>query len=321
VLELDKVLVTGGSGFIGSFLVERLLKEGCEVKVFDNNFRGREDYIADLKGKIEVIKGDIVSFEQVKNAFKRVDTVFHLAAINGTEYFYKIPDRVLNVNTKGTINTVEALEGSEVEKYVFFSSSEVYGTPEYYPTDEKHKLVVSDSSNPRFTYSGSKIIGEIYTHTFCNKLGIDYSIIRPHNIYGPKMGYEHVIPQFITRIVKKEEFTIQGDGSQTRSYCYISDAIDGIMAIGNKKTNGETFNLGNDKEEITALQLSKIVAEVAGVQVMPKFVHLLAGSTPRRKPSIDKARKLLGYEPKVSLREGLKLTFEWYYNDILKDSD
>ena len=316
MLVLDKILVTGGSGFIGSFLVERLIKDGYEVTVFDNNFRGRTSYLDAVAEKIKFIVGDITKSEEIKAAIKNVDTVYHLAAVNGTENFYKMPEIVLRVNTIGTINTIEALENSDAKKFVYFSSSEVYGTPEYYPTDENHKLVVPDPSNPRFTYSGSKIIGEIYTNAYCKKFGIDYTLVRPHNIYGPRMGYEHAIPQFIKRIVKKEEFTIQGDGSETRSFCYISDAIDALIKIGKIKTNGEAFNIGNDKEEITILKLIEILSKICQNKLIPKFLPLLQGSTPRRKPNIDKARKLLGYEPKISLEDGMRTTYKWYRKDL-----
>lgn len=316
VLVLDKVLVTGGSGFIGSFLVERMVKDGYDVTVFDNNFRGRKSYLDEVAGKIKFITGDITKTEDIKTAVQGMDTIYHLAAVNGTEHFYKIPEMVLRVNMLGTINMLEALEGSDTGKFVYFSSSEIYGTPEYYPTDEKHKLVVSDPSNPRFTYSGSKIMGEVYTNVYCKKLGIDYSCVRPHNFYGPKMGYEHVIPQFITRIVKNQEFTIQGDGTQTRSYCFISDAIDALMKVGEMKTKGEAFNIGNDKEEISVLQLIEILSKIARVKVTPKVLPLLKGSTPRRKPDTSKIRKMLSYEPKVTLEEGLRITYDWYKKDL-----
>ena len=287
------------------------------MRVFDNNFRGRATYLNEVIDKIEFIQGDITDPVQVKNAVKDIDSVYHLAAINGTELFYKMPDRVLAVNTKGTINVLESLENSNVKKFIFFSSSETYGSPEYFPTDEKHKLVIEDPSNPRFTYSGSKILGEIYTHTYCKKFNIDYSSVRPHNIYGPRMGYEHVLPQFIKRVVKNEQFTVQGDGMQTRSFCYISDAIDLLLTIGKTKTNGEAFNVGNDKEEVSIKELIQILAKVAEVNLTPKFVELPKGGTLRRKPDINKARKLLGYEPKVTLEEGVRFTYDWYKKDIL----
>ncbi len=313
---MDRILVTGGSGFIGSFLVERLVKEGHTVRIFDNNFRGRLDYLSSVTGKVEFFKGDITDLKAVTKAMKGIDTVYHLAAINGTEYFYSIPDRVVSVNTKGTINMVDSLAGSDAKKFVFFSSSEVYGKPEHYPTKEEHKLVVEDSRNPRFTYSGSKIIGEIYTHAFCKKLGIDYSIVRPHNFYGPRMGYEHVIPQFIRRVLKKEKFTVQGDGSQTRSFCYITDAVDALYEMGKRKTSGEIFNVGNDKEEYSVLELITIIEKVMGVKINPSFVPLPEGGTLRRQPDISKARRLLDFDPKVTLEEGVRLTYKWYKEDF-----
>ncbi|MBM3229376.1 NAD-dependent epimerase/dehydratase family protein, partial [Candidatus Parvarchaeota archaeon] len=240
----------------------------------------------------------------------------HLAAINGTKYFYEMPKQVLKVNMQGTINVIEALEKSSVKKFVYFSSSEIYGKPEQFPTDESHRLIVDDPKNPRWTYSASKIMGEIYTNTHCKSLGIDYAIIRPHNFYGPRMGNEHVIPEFIRRIVKNEEFTIQGDGSQRRSFCYIGDAIEAVVQAGARKTNGEAFNIGNDTEEYTILEVANLVAKAAGVKISPKFVELPKGGTTRRKPSIEKARKLLGYNPKVGLEEGIGLTYAWYKDDL-----
>lgn len=316
---LSKVLVTGGTGFIGSFLVERLVEQGKDVRVLDNNFRGRPEYLEHIKDKIELIDGDIRNMEDIKSSLKGVEVCYHLAAINGTKYFYEIPDEILDVNAQGTINVIKALEGTDVKKFINFSSSEIYGgKPEYFPTDEMHKLVVDDPSNPRWTYSGSKIIGEIYSHIFCKKFDIDYCNVRPHNFYGPRMGYSHVIGEFIERIEKKEEFTMQGDGKQMRSFLYIDDAIDAIVKTEDVRLDGIPLNIGHDKDEFTMLEVAHKLAEIAGVELEIKHVGLPKGGTLRRLPTIENARKILGWEPKTSFEQGLKKTYDWYIEDLKK---
>jgi nucleoside-diphosphate-sugar epimerase len=146
--------------------------------------------------------------------------VYHLAAINGTKYFYEIPGKVLNVNVNGTINFVNWLQNSKVKRFFFSSSSEVYGFPKVFPTPETEELSIPDPTNPRFSYSSSKILGEIIVINFARTFGIDYSIGRIHNAYGPQMGFEHVMPEFIKRCVLNEEFTVQGDGAESRCFCF-----------------------------------------------------------------------------------------------------
>lgn len=313
---MDKILVTGGAGFIGSHLIERLIKEGYEVKVLDNCFRGTREYLDEITENIVFIEGSVLDPKIIEESLRGVDTVFHLAAINGTRYFYEIPHKVLEVNVKGTLNILEALLNSDVQRIIYASSSEVYGYPKYFPTDESHELVIQDPKNPRFSYAGSKLIGEILSLNYAHAYGFEAVILRPHNIYGQRMGYEHVIPEFIKRLVLDEEFTIQGKGETARSFCFISDCVEGFfLAAVTKNATNQCFNIGND-EETRILDLAYMIASIAGKTIKPVSVPLPEGGTTRRQPDISKAKKVLGYEPEVSLKEGLEITYRWYEKQL-----
>lgn len=314
---MDKVLITGGAGFIGSFLAETMVNLGLQVTVFDNLFRGAERNLRGIEKKIEIIKGDVTDETIVRKAVKDKNTVFHMAAIQGTKNFYEVPVKVLKVNILGTFNVLESCVRTNVQRVIFASSSEVYGYPKYFPVDEEHPMQISDSRNPRYSYATSKMAGESLCINYAKTYGYEATILRFFNVYGPRMGYDHVIPQFVIRILKGGDFTVQGDGNQTRSFCYVTDAVKGtILAATNPKAANQIFNIGNP-EEITINRLAKLVSKTAGVRIEPKHVPLPEGGTPRRVPDIGKAKNILGYEPEVSLKEGLRMTFEWYKSDLL----
>lgn len=313
----DDVLVTGGTGFIGSYLVRRLVDEGHSVTVFDNEFRSDTGGgLTEVEDKITTIEGDVRDKEAVTD-LPAVDRIFHLAAINGTKNFYEMPYDVIDVNTKGVQNILTYAADSSPERVVFASSSEVYGFPTNFPTSEEHVLQLMNSENPRYSYAASKIAGEVYTVNMARQSEFDYTILRPHNVYGPRMGYDHVIPEFIQQIVTDEEFTIYGDGEQTRSFCYISDAIDMMIAAGFQTSGAnEIFNLGND-EEVTINELAEEMFEICGNEEVRYITDKeLEGSPERRQPDVSKARERLDYEASVPLEEGLAETVEWYRRDI-----
>mgnify|MGYP006078243037 FL=1 len=313
--NFEKILVTGGAGFLGSNLVERLVNEGKEVFVFDNGFRVGFENLNKLKN-FTMIKGDITNLDDWKKIPQNVDYVFHLAAINGTKYFYEIPEKVLEVNVKGIMNFCEWLKNSNVKRFFFASSSEVYGYPKKFPTPETENLEIPNPKNPRFSYSSSKMIGETLSINFAKKLNIDYTIGRFHNIYGPHMGFEHVMPEFIRKCVKNEEFTIQGDGLESRSFCYISDAIDALMIfLNNDESSNEIFNIGNE-EECTINDLIKLLEKFSDEKIDPKYKEFQDSGTKRRQPDITHLRKL-GYTPKIELKDGFKKTYDWYKNHYL----
>lgn len=314
---MDRVLVTGGAGFIGSHLVKELLKGGFTVKVLDNCWRNSGKKIDDILDEIEFIRGDVRDVDRVKEVVKDVDVVYHLAAILGTRYFYELPCLVLDVGLQGTLNIVKAIAKSNVQRLVFASSPEVYAKPTEFPTTETHPLIVPDPRNPRFSYSSTKIIGEVLCWNYAKKHGFDVTILRLHNPYGPNMGWSHVIPEFIKRIVLNEKFTMQGSGTMTRSFCYISDIIEGTILAGTKEEGkNEIFNIGNQSTETSINQLVSYLEEISGKRIEPVHLPAPEGGTDRRNPDISKARSLLGYNPKVGMMEGLTKTYDWYKKEI-----
>lgn len=314
---MGSVLVTGGAGFLGSHLVEKLVQKKFDVRVMDNSWRGSQKNLGNILKEIEFVEADIRDFQKVKDASKDVDIIFHLASIQGTKFFYSDPELVLEVGIQGSLNVAKAATENGVGRILYTSSSEVYGTPQYFPTDEKHPIIIPDIKNPRWSYSAQKIIGESIFLNYAKKSGFSPTIIRPHNAYGPRMGWEHVIPEFIRRIALGEKFTIQGKGTETRSFCYADDIIEGmILAATKEEGKNEIFNLGNPSEEVAINDLVKLLEKISNKKLKPVHIEKLEGSVEKRKPDISKAKKLLGFEPKTSLENGLKKTYEWYEKEI-----
>lgn len=315
---MTKVLVTGGAGFIGSTLVKRLLKEGYDVRVLDDYSRGAPRRLQGIAEKIEIVSGDVCDAAQVDAVTRDVEIVFHLAAVNGTENFYRHPDRVLEVGVKGTINTMDAAIRHGCQRYLLASSSEVYQEPTSLPTDETERLIIPDVQNPRFSYSGGKIIGELLAVHYLMRRGVDAVIFRPHNVYGPDMGREHVIPQFALRLaglVRNDSsypapFPIQGDGSQVRAFCYIDDAVEAVLLLAQSGQPGEIYHVGV-AQETTITELASMMADIMGVKIEIVPGEKPAGGTSRRCPDITRIRQL-GFQPKVNLEAGLRRTCDWY---------
>ena len=313
-----KYFVTGGSGFIGSGLVKSLVAAGAQVRVLDSHLRGSPRHLASVIDKIELVRGDIRNPHAVARCCEGCDTIIHLAYLNGTEFFYTKPELVLEIAVKGMMNTLDAAIENGIKDFIYCSSSEVYQTPAQIPSPETVPLIVPDVMNPRYSYGGGKIISELLAVNYGRKHFDRMTIFRPHNVYGPDMGGEHVIPQFILRAKAAAEktpgaevpFSIQGEGSETRSYIYIDDFIDGLMLVVAGGKHNEIYHIGT-QEELSVRDLAAQVVALFGRT--PQFEHLplQAGSTPRRCPDITKLRAL-GFVPKTSMAEGLKKTTDWY---------
>jgi nucleoside-diphosphate-sugar epimerase len=312
--------VTGGSGFIGSALVRALLRDGHAVRVLDDNSRGAPRRLEDVKDDIEFVSGDIRDPAIVDRSVRGVDEVHHLAYVNGTEFFYSAPELVLDVAVKGMINVIDACRTNGVASLVLASSSEVYQTPPQIPTDEHAPLVVPDPANPRYSYGGGKIVSELMAVNYGRKYFDRVLVFRPHNVYGPDMGWEHVIPQFAMRMKVaaaksaggRVQFRIQGDGSQTRSFCHVDDLVAGVMVMRAKGDHLGIYHVGT-QEEVTIAQLAAQVASHAKQEVELIEEPAPAGGTQRRCPDISKLESL-GYRPQVSLAQGLPATLDWYWS-------
>ena len=319
---MSRILVTGGSGFIGSGLVKALVKAGHSVRVLDDNSRGSPRRLAEVENNIEFITGDIRNAAIVEKAAQDMDEVHHLAFVNGTEFFYSQPDLVLDVGVRGMVNIIDACRKQGVGTLVLASSSEVYQTPPKIPTDESVPLTIPDPLNPRYSYGGGKLISELMAINFGRKYFDRVLIFRPHNVYGPDMGWEHVIPQFALRLdaaIKKQRFgklpfEIQGTGKETRSFCFIDDLIAGVMLMREKGEHLEIYHVGST-EEVTIAELARRIAVVAGREIDLIPGKPAPGGTTRRCPDISKLARL-GYKPRVPLNDGLMPTLAWYRHNV-----
>jgi nucleoside-diphosphate-sugar epimerase len=317
-LKKKNYLVTGGTGFIGSALVKSLVRAGHTVRVLDNNSRGASERLADVANDVELVVADIRDVQAVKNAAKGMESVIHLAYVNGTEFFYSKPELVLDIALRGMLNVIDACRANGIGDLVLASSSEVYQTPPNIPTAEDAPLIVPDVLNPRYSYGGGKLACELMAINYGRTDFDRVTIFRPHNVYGPDMGWEHVLPQFVVRAAKAlvttpvgpVEFPIQGDGRQTRAFVHIDDFTSGVMQILVRGEHLGIYHVGNP-EEISVQNVVEQVFEVLGRE--PRIVHgpLTQGSTERRCPDISKLRSI-GYEPTISFAQGLPSLVHWY---------
>ncbi len=312
-----RVIVTGGGGFIGAYLVKKLVRDGWDVGVIDSMVRGDAGRFAEVADQVQLHSIDVRDEEAVTRAVDGAEVVMHLAAINGTENFYTRPELVLDVGIRGALAVVNACRRAGVPDLVVASTAEVYQTPAVVPTPEEIALMLPDSLNPRYSYGGSKIASELIAFNYAQEHFRKVQVFRPHNVYGPDMGWKHVMPQFILRAAEvlgggktEAAFPIQGDGKETRAFCYVDDVVDGIVTMYEQGGHREVYHIGND-EEISILDLVGHLGDAMGGRLLIEPSAGAAGGTPRRCPDISKMRAL-GYAPKVGLSEGLRRTADWY---------
>ena len=312
------VLVTGGTGFLGSALVRALLLDGDRVRVLDNQSRGNSRRLADVMDDIELVEADIRDQAAVSRTVAGVDIVAHLAAINGTEFFYTKPELVLDVAVRGMLNVVDACRLHRVRELIVASSSEAYQTPPVVPTPEDVPLVVPDVRNPRYSYGGGKIASELIAMNY-GRNGFDRMVLfRPHNVYGPDMGWEHVLPQFIIRALGAiaacpmgpVPFPIQGGGSQTRAFIHIDDFTAGLCTVIDRGAHLGVYNIGRPVEESIA-EVARNVFLCLGREPLIQEGPVPPGGTHRRCPDINKLAGL-GFNPTTPLSVGLPSMIDWY---------
>ena len=308
-------LITGGTGFIGSALTRLMLEKGYLVRIIDDNSRGSFRRLSDIADSLDIRIGDIRNQSLVQSALKGTDLVIHLAYINGTVNFYDRPREVLDVATLGIQNILAGMELHVVPELYLASSSEVYQNPGIFPTPEEVPLIVPDPFNPRYSYGLGKIVQEflsIHAGTFLNNL----AIFRPHNVYGPDMGNQHVIPEICANVLleKNSHVTLKGDGLQTRSFCHISDFVNGFELILDQRNGREIFNIGT-REEITISHLAGVIAASLGKEINFSTSVAPLGETNRRVPDISRLEKL-GFRQSVSIENGVKKYCDWYVSTL-----
>ena len=275
--------------------------------------------LQEVERDVEFVSGDIRDAAAVDAAVRGVDEVHHLAFVNGTATFYSQPDLVLDVGVKGIVNVIDGCRRHCIGRLLLASSSEVYQSPPHVPTDELAPLVVPDPLNPRLSYGAGKIISEMMVINHGRKHFERALIFRPHNVYGPDMGFDHVIPQFAMRLKRAMEaqasgalaFPIQGSGEETRSFCHVDDLVQGVMVMREKGEHLGIYHVGT-MEEVSIADLARRMAKLAGREIALGASSVLAGSTPRRCPDISKLAAL-GYRPLIPLDEGLPPTLRWYW--------
>ena len=302
---MNRVLVTGGAGFIGSHLVDRLVDEGYDVRVLDNLSSGKlENIERHIKsGKVNFIEGDIRDADLARKSLVGVDAVFHLAAIISVPFSVSNPELTFDVNLTGTLNLLNACSEKKVGKFVFVSSCAVFGDTKVLPVNE------DASTNPISPYAESKLLGERDCLNFDQQGLLESVVYRFFNVYGPRQGmndYSGVITKFINRAKQGQHLTIYGDGSQTRDFVNVADIVQALLAsLKRSNVNGEVFNIGSGKPT-TITELAKAVLELTGQDLEIRYELPRAGDIKDSYADISKAGKLLGYEPKVSLRDGLR---------------
>ncbi len=319
---MSKILIMGGAGFIGFNIAKHLQKNADNnILIADNLSRGKIDSSFSeflLNDNVDFVEGDFTQKSSFKKLESDYDYVYMLAAVVGVNNTLKKPSEIIRINTLLTINTLEWIKESNIKKVIFTSTSENYaGTIDKFnyvvPTPEDVPLSILDISHPRYTYAVTKILGESGFLNYANSFDFKCTIIRYHNVIGPRMGFKHVIPHLAERfLVNKESPFLMYGHNQTRSFCFIDDAVRGtILAAESDNTNGEIYHIGSS-EEISIEELIKHSGSFLGYEGPYEAAPTFPGSTERRCPDISKAERHFGYSVQNSWQDSLIKTLEWY---------
>jgi UDP-glucose 4-epimerase len=307
------IFITGGAGFIANTLLKNLL-ENNKVIAYDNFHR---DTLSSSRfanhANLTTIRGDVLNVDLMTDAMKGSDIVVHAAGIAGIDTVVKDPVRTMKVNMIGTANALEAAQINKVpDRFVDFSTSEIFGSMAYKSTEESN-TVAGSAGEARWTYAVSKLAGEHLAHAYYKQYGLPCVTVRPFNVYGPGQTGEGALQVFIKRALKNEDIYINGDGTQIRAWCYVDDFVEGLMCcLEDPKAVGESFNLGNARAVITTLGLAQAVCRVleSGSKIL--FRDQLSADIELRIPSVEKTEHILGFKAKVDLEEGILKTAEYF---------
>jgi NAD dependent epimerase/dehydratase len=310
-----RVLVTGGDGFIGSHLVDRLLAEGAAVRVLVHYTpSGRLGWLHGREADVEILAGDIRDGERVLQAVDGQEVVFHLAALIGIPYSYQSPESYVQTNVMGTYHVLNASRRAEIERVVHTSTSEVYGTALTVPIDEAHPL------QPQSPYSATKIGADMLAISFHRSFELPVAIVRPFNTYGPRQSTRAVIPSLLGQLFGEAERIRVGTVSPTRDFNYVSDTVNGFLAVaGADRVTGEVINIGSGRE-ISIGDLIELLFEVTGqrkdIVVEDERIRPTGSEVHRLLCDNTRAREWAGWKPEVSLEEGLRATADWVRHNL-----
>lgn len=329
VLEGKTLLISGGAGFLGSYFLgtvsllnRNVLQKPCKVIAIDNYITGsRNNFLQEIVGEdIRLVERDITQPLEIEEG---AEYVIHAAGLASPIYYKKFPLETIGSAIEGAKNLLEYARQKQTESFLFFSSSEIYGdpNPDFIPTPETYKGNVS-CVGPRACYDESKRLAETLCLTYHRVHDIPVKIVRPFNVYGPSMKADdyRVIPMFVTRALAGLPLSIHGSGNQTRTFCYISDAIIGFFKVLFSSKNGEIYNVGAENPEVNMITLANFVGKASPHPVSVKLIDYPesypADEPNRRCPDLSKIKKELGYAPEVTLQEGIKRTLAWF-SDML----
>src|SRR5438128_1348127 len=313
-LSGQRIVVTGGAGFIGSNLVRRLLKEGARVVVLDDFYTGAMENLPADDPNIEIVRGTVTDYELVCDVVKGAAVVFHEAARN-IIVSTRNPREDYEVNIGGTLNVLLAARETGVPRTVYASSASVYGNPRYLPINE------DDATNMLSPYAVSKFAGENYCKAFYESYGLSSAVVRYSNVYGtaqrPDNPYCGVVSKFFESAMKGESPRIHGDGEQTRDFTYIDDVVEATLLAGiSPKADGQVYNVGTGRE-VTVNQLARLIIEITGAMVEPAYIDRRdIDNIRRRVVNIEKIRRELRWIPSVIIEEGLRRTYQWLKENI-----
>ena len=312
-IEGKRIFLSGGAGFIGSHLCRRLVDTN-ELVVYDSLYRNAL-VLTDLLShpNLTLVEGDVLDFSRTQKAMAGAEAIIHLVAIAGVNTVLRKPVETMTVNTIGTYNILRAaLELPSLSRLVFFSSSEVFGTQAFRVSDDSATMQ-GPVGEARWTYAVSKLAGEHLAHAHYKEYGLPIIGIRPFNIYGPGQVGEGAIHNFVVAALNNQDLVVTGDGAQIRAWCYIDDIVDATLAcLEIPAAIGEIFNVGNPRSTVTIYDLARRVISLSGSSSGVVFKPVNYVDIAIRTPSIEKARRLLGYSPKVELDQGIQRTVEWY---------